>query len=196
MKPLIYLASRSPRRRELLHQIGVSHRQLDVDIDESRQGTEGPRDYVLRLAEEKARAAVASLGQLPELPVLAADTVVTVEDELLCKPAGREEALAMLGRLSGRTHQVYTGVALMSQRVSLRLSRSEVSFIEISPERAAAYWSSGEPADKAGAYGIQGLGAVFIRELKGSYSGVMGLPLYETAELLRERGIMIPCMAS
>ena len=187
---MIYLASRSPRRRELLEQIGISYALLDVEVDEGRQAGETPRDYVVRLALEKARAGHALVADGTKLPVLGADTVVVVEDEVLCKPVDQADALNMLARLSGRTHQVYTGVALVSEVVDSRLSVSEVTFRTVSLEEARAYWASGEPADKAGGYAIQGLGAVFIREIHGSYSGVMGLPLYETAEMLRGIGII------
>lgn len=187
---MIYLASRSPRRRELLEQIGVSYALLDVEVDEARHAGETPRDYVVRLALEKARAGHALVADGTKLPVLGADTVVVVEGEVLCKPVGQADALNMLARLSGRTHQVYTGVALVSEVINSRLSVSEVTFRQVSLEEARAYWASGEPVDKAGGYAIQGLGAVFIREIHGSYSGVMGLPLYETAEMLREIGII------
>jgi septum formation protein len=185
----IYLASRSPRRRELLRQIGVVHRLLDIEVDESVRIGESPSDYVLRLSQDKAMAGLASRAGGENLPVLAADTCVVVGKEMLGKPADRQEGLRMLGRLSGATHRVYTAVALDDGRLATRLSVSEVSFRRLSEAEMAAYWATGEPADKAGAYAIQGLGGQFVRELRGSYSGVMGLPLYETAELLREAGI-------
>ncbi len=180
---MIYLASQSPRRRELLEQIGVSYTLLDVEVDEERHMGEAPRDYVLRLALEKAWAGHTVVSGGAQLPVLGADTVVVVDGEILCKPVDRADALDMLGRLSGRTHQVCTGVALVGEAACSRLSVSEVTFRQVTLEEARAYWASGEPADKAGGYGIQGLGAMFIREIHGSYSGVMGLPLYETAEM-------------
>jgi septum formation protein len=187
MKPLIYLASRSPRRRELLHQIGVPHETVESDIDETPRPGEAPSEFVIRIALEKARAGRESAG--PRLPLLAADTAVVVDDEILGKPGNRDEALAMMERLSERSHKVLTGVALLDEGAHSRLSVSRVTFRAVSRQEAEAYWKSGEPADKAGGYGIQGIGAMFISRLEGSYSGVMGLPLYETAELLRIAGI-------
>lgn len=187
--PLIYLASRSPRRRELLYQIGVSHEVRVADVDESPHPGEVPAEYVIRLALAKAHAVQDALGGRPPLPVLAADTAVVVDNEIMGKPRDREDALAMIGRLSGRSHKVLTGVALVAGRAESRLSVSKVTFRPIGPEEAQAYWDSGEPGDKAGGYGIQGLGALFISRLEGSYSGVMGLPLFETGELLRAAGI-------
>ena len=182
----IALASRSPRRRELLAQIGVRHRVVDVDIDESPRPAEVPAEYVLRLALAKARE---GHGLEPGLPVLGADTAVVVDDAILGKPADRAEAMAMLARLSAREHRVLTAVALVGDSEATRLSVSHVRFRAVGADEAAAYWATGEPADKAGAYAIQGLGALFVETLAGSYSGVMGLPLFETAELLRHAGI-------
>lgn len=182
----IALASRSPRRRELLAQIGVRHRVVDVDIDESPRPAEVPAEYVLRLALAKARE---GHGLEPGLPVLGADTAVVVDDAILGKPADRAEAMAMLARLSAREHRVLTAVALVGDSEATRLSVSHVRFRAVGTDEAAAYWATGEPADKAGAYAIQGLGALFVETLVGSYSGVMGLPLFETAELLRHAGI-------
>ncbi|HEC15343.1 MAG TPA: septum formation inhibitor Maf [Sedimenticola sp.] len=187
--PQIYLASRSPRRRELLNQIGVRHEVVSVDVDESLRSGEAPAEYVIRLALEKARAARAAVGAGPAVPVLAADTAVVVDDEILGKPRGRDHALAMMARLSGRRHEVLTGVALVGKKTASRLSVSHVSFRPVGPDEALAYWHSGEPADKAGGYAIQGLGALFVSRLEGSYSGVMGLPLFETAELLLAAGV-------
>jgi septum formation protein len=184
--PQIALASRSPRRRELLAQIGVRHRVVDVDVDESVLCAEVPAEYVLRLALAKARA---GHDLDPALPVLGADTAVVVDGAILGKPGDRGEALAMLERLSAREHRVLTAVALVGEREATRLSVSHVRFRAVQPDEAAAYWATGEPADKAGAYAIQGLGALFVESLSGSYSGVMGLPLFETAELLRHAGI-------
>jgi septum formation protein len=186
LPPQIALASRSPRRRELLAQIGVRHRVVDVDVDESPRPAEVAAEYVLRLALAKARAGT---GRVAGLPVLGADTAVVVDDAILGKPADREDAMAMLRRLSAREHRVLTAVALVGDREATRLSVSHVRFRAIAAGEAAAYWATGEPADKAGAYAIQGLGALFVESLSGSYSGVMGLPLYETAELLRHAGI-------
>ena len=189
MEALIYLASRSPRRRELLHQLGVSHRLIDIEVDEQVRAGESPSDYVLRLSQDKAVAGLAARQGGESLPVLAADTCVVIDGQMLGKPADPQEGLSMLQRLSGATHRVYTAVALDDGRLATRLSVSEVSFRSLSEAEMAAYWATGEPADKAGGYAIQGLAAQFVRELRGSYSGVMGLPLFETAELLRDAGI-------
>jgi septum formation protein len=187
MNPVICLASISPRRRELLAQIGVSHMVAGADIDETAVPGEPPRAYVARLAREKALA-IRRTGQ--QLPVLAADTTVVVDGQIFGKPRDRAHAIDMLGRLGGRTHEVLTAVALAhSQGVSERLSANTVRFRKISPQECAAYWETGEPRDKAGGYAIQGLGAVFVEALNGSYSAVMGLPLFETGELLQAAGI-------
>ena len=184
--PVLVLASASPRRRELLWQIGVPHVVSVADIDESVRAGEAPADYVQRLALAKARG----IWQRGSLPVLGADTAVVLDEELLGKPRGREEALSMLARLSARAHRVLTAVALVDGGGSLvRLSDSEVEFRALEPDECERYWASGEPADKAGSYAIQGLGAVFVSRLRGSYSGVMGLPLFETALLLDHAGI-------
>ncbi len=189
MPPWIYLASQSPRRRELLDQIGVRHEVIAVDLDENPRPGEAPAEYVIRLALEKAQAGHAALQGRPLRPVLAADTAVVVGGTILGKPRDQADALAMLARLSGRSHMVLTGVALVGAHADSRLSVSHVSFRLITPEEALAYWHSGEPADKAGGYAIQGRGALFISRLEGSFSGVMGLPLFETAELLRAAGM-------
>jgi len=187
MQPVICLASNSPRRRELLSQIGVAHMVMAADIDESVHPGEPPQAYVVRLAREKA---LAIHHKRPQLPVLAADTTVVVDGRVFGKPRDRTDAIAMLLELAGRTHEVLTAVALASaQGVSERFSASTVRFRKISPEECAAYWESGEPRDKAGGYAIQGLGAVFVESLSGSYSAVMGLPLFETGELLQAAGI-------
>jgi septum formation protein len=177
----------SPRRRELLTQIGVPHTVVAAHVDESLLPAEAPADYVERLARLKA-ITVRRRGEA--LPVLAADTTVVLEGSIHGKPAGRAEGLAMLAALAGRTHQVLTAVALATERgVALRVNRSSVSFRAIERAEIEAYWETGEPCDKAGGYAIQGYGAVFVSALSGSYSGVMGLPLFETAELLRDAGI-------
>lgn len=183
-EPQIYLASQSPRRRELLDQIGVHYKVIGTDIDERPHPDEAPAEYVVRLALEKAHTARKLLTPGFQLPVLAADTTVVIDNEILGKPQDREDALAMMQRLSGRGHKVLTGVALVGKKSQTRLSVSDVNFRIVSPDEALAYWESGEPVGKAGGYAIQGLGAVFISRLEGSYSGVMGLPLFETAELL------------
>ncbi len=183
--PRLYLASASPRRSQLLQQIEVPHVVRPVVIDESPRDGEAPAAYVLRLAEQKAQALWAQLAPGQRLPVLAADTTVAIEGAILGKPADRAELHAMFRRLSGRTHEVHTAVAVMHDgRVNARISTSEVSFRELAPAEIDWYWDTGEPADKAGGYAVQGRAAVFIRHIAGSYSGVMGLPLYETWELL------------
>ncbi len=190
-KPQVYLASKSPRRRELLAQIGVSHAVIAVEMDEAPLPGEAPEDYARRVALDKARAGRALVPSGSRVPVLGADTLVTIDGRILGKPRHAEEAAAMLRLLSGRTHRVLSAVALVGKEERLTLSESEVSFRPIGEGEARAYWGTGEPADKAGGYAIQGLGALFARELRGSYSGVMGLPLYETALLLAEEGILL-----
>jgi len=187
----IYLASASPRRRELLEQIAIRYRQLSVDVPELQEESEVAEMYVLRVALDKARAGRAVTGPDDATPVLGADTAVVIDGEVLGKPCDRADALAMLTRLSGRWHQVMSAVALVGPdgEEYSRLSVNAVQFREISPREAAAYWETGEPADKAGGYAIQGRAAVFIERIEGSYSAVMGLPLFETAELLQQLGI-------
>lgn len=189
--PQFYLASASPRRKQLLEQLGLRFEVVVADVDESPRPGEAARDYVLRVAALKAEATVAKLGS-PSLPILAADTTVVLEGAILGKPAGRDDAIRMLGRLGGRQHQVLSAVALWNRgALDTVLSESRVRFRSIAPQEAAAYWDSGEPKDKAGAYGIQGLGAMFVESLEGSYSGVMGLPLFETAALLGKAGVRV-----
>jgi septum formation protein len=180
--PQLCLASASPRRRALLEQIGVSYRVLPAHIDESRETDERPDAYVLRVARAKA---LTVLGEADGLPVLAADTAVVLEPRVFGKPRDRDDGLAMLEALAGRTHTVLTAVALATRaRVRTALSASAVRLRPMSRAEREAYWDSGEPCDKAGGYAIQGRGALFVEHLEGSYSGVMGLPLYETAALL------------
>ena len=193
---LIYLASGSPRRRELLEQIGISYRTVAVDIDETPLSGEAAAAYVGRLALAKARAGwelvAARHSTVEPIPVLGADTAVVLDGVILGKPRDRAEGLAMLTALSGREHQVMSAVALVaSDREAVRVQESRVCFRVSTRAEREAYWDTGEPADKAGAYGIQGRAAVFIAGLQGSYSGVMGLPLFETAELLREFGVSV-----
>ena len=186
----IYLASRSPRRSQLLAQLGLQFKVLPADIAERPGPGQAAADYVLAMARGKAQAAAAAAPE--SLPVLGADTEVVVDGEILGKPASRDQAIAMLLRLSGRSHIVYSGIALVHRgHCESGLSRTEVDFGAIDPAEAAAYWESGEPADKAGGYAIQGLGAAFVRQIRGSYSGVMGLPLFETCTLLRRFGIAV-----
>ncbi len=185
----IYLASASPRRSALLRQIFVPHQILVPNIDESRLPAESPADYVVRLARAKAQRIWSRLKPEEIKPVLAADTTVALGEEIFGKPADRSEGLAMLQRLAGRTHQVYTAVALAHDGgLDHALSVSDVSFRSLSAAECHAYWNSGEPHDKAGGYAVQGLAAAFITGLSGSYSGVMGLPLAETAQLLTRVG--------
>lgn len=192
MSPQVYLASSSPRRRELLEQIGVAYEVMATEVVEARHEDEAPEVFVLRMALAKARSGWLRVED-GHRPVLGADTAIVLDHEVLGKPADREEGLAMLERLSGRSHHVYTGVGLALQdgEERTRLSVSTVTFRETSAAEREAYWATGEPADKAGAYAIQGRGALFVERLEGSYSGVMGLPLYETGELLAAFGIDI-----
>jgi septum formation protein len=186
----IVLASASERRSQLLRQIGVRYSIVSADIDETPLPGEKPLDHVQRLAAGKAQAVVARQGGRPDAPVLAADTTVALDDRLFGKPAGEAECLEMLGALSGRTHAVLTAVALWHDgRLHRALDTSYVTFRAIDPDERRRYWASGEPAGKAGGYAIQGLGAVFVARLEGSFSGVMGLPLFETAALLDAAGV-------
>lgn len=190
----IYLASRSPRRAELLQQIGIDFHILPTDIDESVRSDETPEAYVMRLAAEKASACQASLDLTgaQHLPILAADTTVSVDGLILGKPENDEDARAMLSRMSGRWHEVHTGLAVASDKgLETVLSTTRVEVAVLSEQTIAAYIASGEPRDKAGAYGIQGLAGTFIRRIEGSYSGVMGLPIYETAVLLKNAGVEV-----
>lgn len=183
----LYLASRSPRRRELLQQIGVAYTLVDVEVDESWHAGETPAHYVLRVARAKALSARTALG--PDALVLAADTTVVLDGAILGKPDDAADAMRMLAQLSGREHAVLSGVALAGNACVTRLSESRVRLRTSTHAERAAYVASGEPMDKAGAYAIQGRAAVFVAHLAGSYSGVMGLPIFETAELLREAGL-------
>jgi septum formation protein len=188
----VYLASGSPRRRELLQQIGVSFRVVGMAVDEEVLPDETPFAYVTRLAAAKAEAGWERSRDAHPVPVLAADTAVVLDGKILGKPADGQDAAGMLGQLSGRTHEVLTAIALRTASgLQSRVSRSEVTFRSIAAAEARAYWETGEPSDKAGAYAIQGRGAIFITDLRGSYSGVMGLPLFETAELLRDAGFVL-----
>lgn len=188
--PRLYLASASPRRRELLLQIGLPHLVLPQQLDESVQEGERADLYVRRLAMHKAQAGWHDAGRLLSLPVLAADTTVVCKDQVLGKPATLQEARQMLGLLSGCSHQVLTAIAVVDGRQQqTAVVTTEVSFRVLSLAEIDAYWDSGEPRDKAGAYGIQGRAALFVDRLSGSYSNVVGLPLYETAALLAHFGI-------
>lgn len=201
---MIYLASRSPRRRELLAQVGVRFEPLlfregaraDADTDEAVRPGETPDDYVRRVTRAKAEGAwerVTMRRGLQRKPVLAADTTVALGEEIFGKPADRAEAERMLQALSGMRHRVLTAVAVqLETRLEMAVSESLVTFAELDAARIAAYVASGEPFDKAGAYGIQGRAGAFVSRLEGSYTGVMGLPLYETATLLRLFGVTVP----
>jgi len=187
----IILASASSRRRELLDQAGIVYQTRTADIDESARHDEAPGQYVERIAGEKAKWVAAR--DFSGLPILGADTAVVLEGEILGKPRDVSHAVELLNSLSGKTHKVYTAVALVTpgRPICGRLSVSRVSFAELEPEWIRAYCDTGEPMDKAGAYAIQGLAAGYISRLEGSYSGVMGLPLFETVELISSAGIKV-----
>lgn len=205
MKPLdrkIYLASKSPRRRELLRQVGVDFEllmlrndpQRGVDVTEDVNEQESPENYVARVALEKGAFAwnMVMTRRLTPRPVLSADTTVTMDGVILGKPAGQKEAVAMLEQLSGRTHEVLTAVAVHYKDMAEQITQvSTVRFATLSPAAIRAYCATSEPYDKAGGYGIQGLAALFVEHIEGSHSGIMGLPLFETAQLLRRAGLPI-----
>ena len=189
MMAQIILASASPRRKELLDQIRVTYIVNPVDLDETPRPNEAPLDYVRRLAAEKSAACVAQLGA--DLPVLAADTVVVLGDLIMGKPKDQDDALGMLRQLSGKTHQVYSAISLRGREHGQAVSITDVSFRQLTECEIEAYWQSGEPVDKAGSYAIQGIASVFVESIRGSFSGVVGLPLFETAELLSKQGIEV-----
>lgn len=184
--PQLYLASKSPRRREILRSLGIDFEIVEVETDEVPLQGESAEDLVSRLALAKARAATGADY------VLGSDTVVVLDDRILGKPIDADDAVDMLLALSGRSHRVLTGVALKTpQGTRAAMSATGVRFREIGRDEAIRYWQSGEPADKAGSYGIQGIGGMFVESINGSYSGVMGLPVFETVELLRSAGIEV-----
>lgn len=183
---MIILASQSPRRATLLSQIGIEFRTHAADIDERIHDDEGAADYVERMALSKAAAVH---DGYPDIPVLGADTAVVLGQRILGKPADRDDAVEMLLQLSGRTHEVLTGVAVLADQPHYRLSLSRVMFRDISAREAVAYWDTGEPVDKAGSYAVQGMAAAFIERIEGSYSGIMGLPLFETMQILHSIGV-------
>ncbi len=189
MTAQLILASASPRRRELLDQIKVRYIIYPVDIDETPYADEPPQDYVLRMAIEKSLACVEQIG--PQIPVLAADTTVVLGSSIMGKPKDQQDALAMLAQLSGKTHQVYSAISLRGHQHNQAVTITDVTFRRLTENEIMAYWLSGEPIDKAGSYAIQGRGAIFVASIKGSFSGVVGLPLFETAELLIKQGIDI-----
>ncbi len=189
--PQIYLASSSPRRQELLSQMGVEFRVIAQHAEELHRHNESPEDFVTRLALEKAADGLQRQTD-QQIPVLGSDTAVILRGKILGKPENREQAIDMLLSLSEQTHQVLTAVALKnSVQTAQILSVTEVSFAKLSREMCDNYWQSGEPADKAGSYGIQGRGALFVKSIQGSYSGVMGLPIYETRLLLNQFDIVL-----
>ncbi len=183
----LILASASPRRKELLDQINVRYQVYPVDLDESPLPNEKPLAYVQRLAAEKSAACVAALKT--KLPVLAADTSVILGDMIMGKPQTQADAVAMLSQLSGKTHQVYSAISLRGREHSQAVSITEVTFRRLTEREIISYWDTGEPIDKAGSYAIQGIGGIFVESIVGSFSGVVGLPLFETAELLSKQGI-------
>jgi len=186
--PCLILASSSPRRRDLLAQIGIPYLSIAVDIHESQHARESVSEFVVRMAVEKAQTGrTLSIDQ--KLPVLAADTIVAIDNRVLGKPGDRTEGLAMLSHLAGRTHRVLTAVAVVNDVTATRLSVSRVTMGPLSQEECASYWDTGEGCDKAGAYAIQGRGGALISCIEGSYSGIVGLPLFETRELLNSCGI-------
>lgn len=189
MEKLI-LASASPRRAELLRQIGVDFEALSVDIDESPLSGEQAYDYVQRLALEKAQAAQRLCHQ-PDVLILASDTSVIVDGQILGKPSNKKHAFEMLRALSSRTHSVLTSVAVIGKETLSVVSENHVTFSALNESDLEWYWATGEPIGKAGAYAIQGQAAIFIVRLEGSFSGVMGLPLYETSQLLQQQGCVI-----
>ena len=202
-KPYIYLASQSPRRRELLHQIGIRFETLllrndarrIVGVDETPVADENPLDYVQRICQAKAVAGWEAVlfRNLRKMPVLAADTTVTLDNQIIGKPRDREEAFLMLQRLSGREHRVYTAVAVkLNEQIESRLSVTEVTFAALSDERIRRYVAGAEAHDKAGSYAIQGFAGAFVQRMSGSYSGVVGLPLFETTQLLNLFGCQTP----
>jgi septum formation protein len=193
-QPFIYLASRSPRRAELLTQMGVKFQILASDIDESVAAGESPDAYVKRLAKSKVSTGLAYMTSqgLPHHPVLAADTTVAAKGNILGKPENDADAYAMLKSLSGSWHEVHTSLAVAFEgKIETALSTTRVEIALLEDEVIQSYIASGEPRDKAGAYGIQGLAGAFIKRIEGSYSGVMGLPVYETAQLLKNAGIRL-----
>jgi len=185
----LILASASPRRSELLTQINIAHRIQVADIDETPYKNESPQDYVVRVAQEKARKVQQTVND--SSVILAADTSVVLADQIMGKPKDLPDALAMLSALSGTRHEVYSAVAVFGREEKTRLCVSHVVFRKLSEQEIIHYWHTGEPIGKAGAYAIQGLASIFIESIQGSYSGIMGLPLFETAQLLADEGIKV-----
>jgi septum formation protein len=187
----LYLASKSPRRRELLAQLGLAFECIEGSVDESVLDGENPQDYVLRLAKAKAVSGQNNAGSAQSnIPILGADTSVVIGSQILGKPSDEQEAVAMLTRLSGNSHVVYTAVAVNHNRaIKSVCCVTKVFFADMTVRQINSYVATGEPMDKAGAYGIQGLGGRYIQKIEGSYTSVVGLPLYETGVLLAECGI-------
>ena len=183
----LILASASPRRKELLDQIKVSYEIYPVNLDETPLPNEKPLAYVQRLAAEKSAACVAQLKT--QLPVLAADTSVILGDLIMGKPQNQKDAVEMLTQLSGKTHQVFSAISLRGRDHLQAVSITDVTFRSLTEQEIIDYWHTGEPLDKAGSYAVQGIGGIFVKSIVGSFSGVVGLPLFETAELLSKQGI-------
>ncbi len=189
--PTIYLASQSPRRKELLQQIGVNFSVIHVDVIEEREKGETPAAMAERLAQKKAAEGWASLA-IKNALVLAGDTLVELDGEVLGKPSDSMHAEIMLGRMAGRTHSVYSAVSLTNGKTSfVKINQSKVTFDSLSRERIKEYVATGESQGRAGSYAIQGLGSLFVKYIEGSYSGVMGLPLFETGQLLRKFSVPV-----
>lgn len=190
---MIYLASKSPRRAELLRQIGVGFKVLQTDIDESQLVNESVRDYVCRIAKTKVLCCEQNLADdMERLPILGADTIISIDGNIVGKPVDSNDCCSILTRLSARRHQVLSAVAMGYQgHVDLKVSVNHVTFRALQKSEILSYCADREPMDKAGAYAIQGKAAIFIEHMEGSYSSVMGLPLFETAELLRQAGIAV-----
>ena len=194
--PQLYLASNSPRRREILQNLGYTIHNIAAEIDETPRTREPAHDYVLRLAIAKNRAARQANPQAQQFPIISADTSVVHRGAILGKPTSPEHAAAMLRGLSGDTHQVLTAVCVsFGAHEHAAVQQNNVQFCPLTPAQIAAYIATGEPLDKAGAYGIQGIGGVFVAHLSGSFSGVMGLPVFETVQLLRQLGALVPPFA-
>ncbi len=189
MTPYLILASASPRRSELLNQIGLPHTIQVADIDETPLTGEKPAEYVMRVAHDKSYAIHQQCDN--NAIVLAADTAVVLGDTIMGKPENLQQAITMLSLLSADTHQVFSAISIRGQQTQQALCVSEVTFRTISEQEIIQYWATGEPADKAGAYAVQGIASIFIQSIQGSFSGIMGLPLFETAQLLANEGIKI-----
>ena len=188
---MIYLASASPRRQELLRQLGIAFEAMPSNLLEAPQTGERPENYVLRVARDKVQHVTRQVRErgLAPRPVLGADTEVVLDGEILGKPCDAQQGQAMLRKLAGRTHEVLTGLVLLHQDAEYKaINRSRVTFGPLTDDDIRRYWDSGEPADKAGGYAVQGRAAAFIQRIEGSYSGIMGLPLFELTQLLRQAG--------